>query len=491
MKYYIILLCLAFSNLSFAQTNPQSPHNPTEFGFYSPAGHDGNGKVAKVATLNYDGTADALIIYNTDGKRASWYIKSGIVTYDYSADKKIVTINQGLMDEFYKYNYNADGKLSYRETYSNKFDVEERIDYGYNTKGQLIFIELKKRQQIRKNQYGLKRKEITTYEYDNKGRVIKKDFKGYVTNFDYDQKGDELTVTVSSAGKPIQTYRYDKYGALLEYQDLAYAKASTLYDYQRDKLGNIVYRKSNRVNEGKVSETGYIIQYADGKVSQPEEEKLTPVFPNQANKVYATLRAPFQTGNGFVDKGKLNGPGMLVFLGNKYEGNFMKGEQTGFGIASTILDPGVQWMGEYKKGKLNGYGIKTSGNTILEAGIYSNGLLKTDLTKDYKSAKTSINCTGNCSDGFGKRTTDLGDDYTFFKNGKAFGPYIVTSGGTVERGFMDESQHFIYSRTKTLSKFGFVYNKNGDAKIAITDGKLRAGICENGKITEEYPIISK
>lgn len=136
---------------------------------------------------------------------------------------------------------------------------------------------------------------------------------------------------------------------------------------------------------------------------------------------------------GFFKNGKANGFAELIFSnGNSYVGNFSNGLRNGYGIYQW-KEINEQYYGQWKDNKQHGYGYFVNNGETVQAGIYNEGKLVTNLLTDFSNGKSSGNCLGNCTNGYGSITYDQGDVYEgLFKNGKPYkaGTYMWTNGNS-------------------------------------------------------------
>ena len=81
------------------------------------------------------------------------------------------------------------------------------------------------------------------------------------------------------------------------------------------------------------------------------------------------------------------------------------------------------YLGGWKDGKQHELGYTTNKEGLITSGgIFEDGKLIQESTDAYRAGKKDGNCTGNCSEGFGKYTYNNGDIYWgFFKNNQRFG----------------------------------------------------------------------
>ncbi|RLJ69104.1 YD repeat-containing protein [Lacinutrix venerupis] len=167
---------------------------------------------------------------------------------------------------------------------------------------------------------------------------------------------------------------------------------------------------------------------------------------------------------GFFKNGKLNGYGEFVYAnGDTYRGNYLEGQRDGYGIYHWKQN-NLHYYGHWKDTKQHGYGYFVKNGETIEAGIYNEGKLVTNLLTDFSNGKSSGNCLGNCTNGYGSITYDQGDVYEgLFKNGKPYkaGTYMWTNGNSY-MGDWDESGKINYTGQFFTSSFvykgAFAYN---------------------------------
>ncbi len=96
-----------------------------------------------------------------------------------------------------------------------------------------------------------------------------------------------------------------------------------------------------------------------------------------------------------------------------YHGEYLKNRRSGTGFYK--WKNGNRYIGQWKDGKQHGYGFTmNTENQITSAGLFENGKLVKSFYDDYKNAKTTGNCRGNCKDGFGMYSYSNGDKYWGF-----------------------------------------------------------------------------
>lgn len=134
---------------------------------------------------------------------------------------------------------------------------------------------------------------------------------------------------------------------------------------------------------------------------------------------------------GFFKNGKLHGYAQFVYAnGDTYNGNYYEGQRNGYGIYYW-KQSNLHYYGHWKDTKQHGYGYFVKNGETVEAGIYTDSQLTTNLFADYLSQKTNGNCLGDCANGYGSITYNQGDVYEgFFKNGQPYkaGSYMWTDG---------------------------------------------------------------
>ncbi|MEY8848304.1 hypothetical protein AB9K26_05795 [Psychroserpens sp. XS_ASV72] len=150
---------------------------------------------------------------------------------------------------------------------------------------------------------------------------------------------------------------------------------------------------------------------------------------------------------GFFKNGKLNGYAQYTYAnGDTFSGNFHEGKRDGYGIYHWKQN-NLYYYGHWKDTKQHGYGYFVKNGSTVEAGIYTDSQLTTNLLTDYLNKKTNGNCLGNCTDGYGSITYNQGDVYEgFFKNGQPYkaGSYMWTSGKSY-MGDWDDSGKINYT----------------------------------------------
>ena len=237
----------------------------------------------------------------------------------------------------------------------------------------------------------------------------------------------------------------------------------------------------------------YVITYRDGTVESPDNNKLQFIDAKKNHQLYTKATSNFSTQEGFFEKGIINGPGFMSKNGIQYKGNFENGKLSGFGQMQIPLGEQLTTFGIFEKGVLNGYGFVIKNEDVVEAGIYKNGKLIQNLGEDFLLKKSSVNCRGNCTDGFGLKNENGAMTYTFFENGNAVGPYFTMKDKKlVEYGAKTQNFHFLEGVIAGNYYFGMWDNKKGKAKIVkrTTQG-IEAGNMKDGEFSKAYEFINK
>lgn len=156
-----------------------------------------------------------------------------------------------------------------------------------------------------------------------------------------------------------------------------------------------------------------------------------------------------------------NGFGKYVYNNGYYDGFWIAGQKTGYGLYS--WDNGGTYVGEWSFGEMNGYGVYTAENDDLQKGIFSNGKLNGRAVKQtggeweqgvYSSGNLDVaytfygndsetGCTiGDCKNKYGKFVFENGDTYVgFFRNGNLdMGTYSFASGAKYSGQFNSSGQ---------------------------------------------------
>ncbi|MCB0383496.1 MAG: hypothetical protein KDD05_09440 [Psychroserpens sp.] len=200
---------------------------------------------------------------------------------------------------------------------------------------------------------------------------------------------------------------------------------------------------------------------------------------------------------GFFKDGKANGFGELIFAnGDSYRGHFNNGQRSGFGIYDWKAN-NEQYYGHWKDGKQHGYGYYYNSNKLIEAGIYTQGKLTTNLLTDYLNKKTNgVNCLGDCQNGYGVIKYNQGDIYSgFFKNGLPYkaGSYKWKAQGYFYVGDWDAQGKINYSGMYVTDTFVYIgaFAHNGELTgLAVkTDKKTQQqtyGEFKNGNLVVDY-----
>lgn len=120
--------------------------------------------------------------------------------------------------------------------------------------------------------------------------------------------------------------------------------------------------------------------------------------------------------------GAINGVAYISYPnGGYYHGQYVNNRRHGVGYYK--WENGNIYIGGWKDGLQHGLGYTMNKeNQITSAGLFEDGKFITESATDYLANKTSGNCIGNCSDGFGKYTYNNGDTYWgFFKDNNRYG----------------------------------------------------------------------
>lgn len=192
---------------------------------------------------------------------------------------------------------------------------------------------------------------------------------------------------------------------------------------------------------------------------------------------------------GFFKNSKANGFAELTLSsGNSYTGNFYNGLRNGYGIYH-FKESGDIYYGHWKDNIQHGYGYFVNEGETVQAGIYSEGKLVTNLLTDFSNGKSNGNCLGNCINGYGSITYDQGDVYEgFFKKGQPYkaGTYMWTKGnsymgdwddlGKINNSGQFFTSSFVYKGDFTHNGFITGLGVKLDKKTnVITYGKFKEG----------------
>lgn len=118
----------------------------------------------------------------------------------------------------------------------------------------------------------------------------------------------------------------------------------------------------------------------------------------------------------------INGVAYITYPnGSYYHGEYKDNVRHGTGYYK--WESGNVFVGEWKNGKQHGLGYTMNkDNQITTAGRFENGKLVEKQAKNYKENKVNGNCTGDCTNGFGKYSYSNGDRYWgFFKDSQRYG----------------------------------------------------------------------
>ena len=185
----------------------------------------------------------------------------------------------------------------------------------------------------------------------------------------------------------------------------------------------------------------------------------------------------------------INGLAYITYPDESYfHGEYKNNRRDGTGYYK--WPNGNVYIGQWKDGKQHGYGYTMNkDNIITSGGIFNDGKLTQDLTKDYREGKVNGNCTGNCSDGFGKYKYSVGDTYWgFFKNNQRdkIGTYSWKNKsvytGTYTLGgkrngygiytYVDRSVFKGFFKDDKIDGLGVMkYNKSGDLVQGVFNNK--------------------
>ncbi|AQS93139.1 hypothetical protein BXQ17_03180 [Polaribacter sp. BM10] len=244
-----------------------------------------------------------------------------------------------------------------------------------------------------------------------------------------------------------------------------------------------------------------------GRYFNPSNDKLatsTTTITNTTDKCtkgnctdgYGTFI--FESGakvEGFFKNRKLNGYAEFVYAnGDTYSGNYLEGQLDGYGIYHWKQN-NLHYYGHWKDTKQHGYGYFVKNGETVEAGIYNEGKLVTNLLTDFSNGKSSGNCLGNCTNGYGSITYDQGDVYEgLFKNGKPYkaGTYMWTNGNSY-MGDWDESGKINYTGQFFTSSFVYkgAFAHNGfitglGVKLDKKTNTKSYGEFKSGKLVVDY-----
>ena len=198
---------------------------------------------------------------------------------------------------------------------------------------------------------------------------------------------------------------------------------------------------------------------------------------------------------GFFKNGKLDGYGEFIYAnGDTYQGNYIKGQPNGYGIFYWKKN-NLHYYGHWKDKKQHGYGYFAKNGETIEAGIYNEGKLVTNLLTDFSNDKSNGNCLGNCSNGYGSITYDQGNVYEgLFKNGKPYkaGAYMWTNGNSY-KGDWDDLGKINYTGQFFTDSFVYkgAFEHNGfitglGVKLDKKTNTKSYGEFKNGKVVVDY-----
>src|SRR5690606_28509798 len=345
-------------------------------------------------------------------------------------------------------------------------DTQLKVVNRYDEKGNLIQTERFQPTQIRKGQFSLTSKVLVNYKYDEKNRKIAETGDAYEYNYEYKVSNNQLDVDVFKNKEKIFEYTYNRQGVLTQYKILIYGTTINQYEKIYNNRGLIMQEKTTSTKPGDNKSNGYVITYRDGTVESPDNKKLQFINAKKNHNVYTKATTNFSIQEGFFEKGKLNGPGVMTENGIQYKGNFENGKLWGYGQTSLSLGEQLITIGIFEKGVLYGHGFVVRANEIVEAGIYKDGKLIQNLGEDYLSRKSSLNCRGNCTNGFGQKNENGTTTFSIFENGNTIGPYyLMKENKIMQYGAKTPDFHFLEGVVDGSYHFGLLTNKKGSAKM--------------------------
>ncbi len=428
-------------------------------------------------------------------------------TYEFNREGKLILY---LNDEIAlsEYQYDSYGKLVSMKDWLGEVnfitDANGRITtisfntiidrYIYNSKGDLIEI-------IEVNTGKIKSK----FYYDSQSRLIKNENysngeKNSTTTYSYTKFGNKTIVSQVYLNHTTNTPT----SSTLEY-DQRGNKVGTEYD----RFGNII--KDEYGNNWKIT-------YWDGTITGGTTQTTSMNTSSTTNqKPVTTTQIPqttTQNNNNTSTLGCLsgncnNGWGKWQYENGEYEGFWVNGKRTGYGLYNWKTEG--SYVGFFNENKLEGYGSYENKEGLIKRGIYTGGMLNglgEQVTKDKKwdqgtytnhnltksepfnSNNVSTGClAGNCTDGYGQFKWANGDLFTgFFKAGKQhLGTYTFSTGdayyglfnsngqmhGQGRLIFKDGSYYGGEFKNGTYNGRGYFYDKNKIKKIGVwTNGTL-------------------
>ncbi len=499
-NFYLLLFVIAASALNAQTEKPifqdlatYAPINPEQADNYYIAPLR-NKNVASIMAINSMGQALQKMDFDDQGRVTTFLSPSQVNTYTYSPDGRRVIVNN-----LFYYELDAKGNVLKFYEKDNYNTIHKKTENTYDEKGNLVKIEFFKQTQVGKGKFDLKSKYITVYEFDDKNRKTATIGDNYRYNFDYKVANDQLIITgTKENGEKMSESIYNKDGIMTKYSYFLYGTKVTDYDKTYNQNGLLIVDKATSTTPGDNKTTGFIVTYKDGTVEGPDNGNLQFVDPNKTNNVYTKATTNFSAQEGFFEKGKLNGPGIMQQNGKNYKGDFKDGKLNGFGQIHFGLGNQEFIFGMFKEGALNGYGFVVKidpilGAKVTEAGVYSNGKLTTDLAKDLLAKKATLTCEGNCQDAFGIKKDGDTLTYTFFENGSEVGPYFTMKNKQLlQFGAKNPDYHFLEGTVDNAYYFGLWNSKKGKAKILKkTPTGAEVGTMEKGKFENKYELVIK
>lgn len=322
------------------------------------------------------------------------------------------------------------------------------------------------------------------YEYDAKGNWTTRVQLYYNTGFGNDEwrleeiMYREVIYTDGSVSKPTGTLTADR----SKYMELA-TTVPTI-DYDPLKNGYAAYvGKTNLLNLKSVSNTS---------ISTEKTVPNSDCLAGDCKDGFGKKKIEHSTVQGIFSKGKLNTIAIQDYGTGVYQGEYSNGIRNGYGIY-TWNETGQTYIGTWNNGKQDGFGIVMQGDSVLQAGEYEAGKQKLNYVQPFQTGVENGNCTGNCSNGFGKFTFNNGDWYMgFFNNGQFFklGIYYFNNEGTMYWGTYDNTKmhgsgHYYTKEYTYIGNFK-EGNINGKGIKKFNSGKMEAGRFEGANLLISY-----
>ncbi len=400
--------------------------------------------------------------------------ESGDVIYEYDAKGNLIkSIDDILGNTQYYYDANGfvnqiqvDGIFAYTSylTTNNKgvvlqevFDDGSGSTFQYDNNGLWVSSQYLDTKNIKqRNTYDSKKRIIKIENYNTDGTLSS------TSNYTYEKIGNILKANTKT------WYQYNNETSTYEYfynekgLSMSSAKNTDVYGY--DEKGNYVSYRNTLAGTNEFRTILYQGQQGNlisNTVSKPNSTIQTPVNNTTVASTGCVLGdcqngwGKWQFDNGYYEgfwvNGKRTGYGMYLWPGTgKYIGNWQNDQMSGYGEYLAENDDNI--IGQYANGNLNGIGY-TVLNDVWSQGIYTNGNLSTPYSFSANGATTG--CTaGDCQNGYGQMKWSNGDFYSgFFSNGSL-------SMGTYEFGNGDK-YYGTYNSQNQLHGFGRYYYKDG------------------------------